>query len=97
MFSANSLEIRECIKAFDDLEAEQCQIVAKISADCLPRHARLQLTAELEDVEERRSGVTIELHRAMNSICSEGAAMKQDLEQWSVKENKVTERIERSR
>jgi hypothetical protein len=56
----------------------------------------LQLTAELEDVEERRSDVTAELRRAMNSISREGVAMKQDLEQWSVKENKVTECIERS-
>ncbi|KAF8846413.1 hypothetical protein BDZ45DRAFT_700011 [Acephala macrosclerotiorum] len=88
---------KECIAALDDLEAEHCQIVAKLSADCLPRHARLQLTAELEDVEERRGDVTIELRRAMNLICREGAAMKQGLEQWSVTEQKVTERIERSR
>jgi len=41
--------------------------------------------------------VTSELRQATNSGRSEGAAMKQDLEQWDAKEKKVTERIERSR
>ena len=38
--------------------------------------------------------MTAELRQATNSGSSEGAAMKQDLEQWDVTE-KVTERIER--
>jgi hypothetical protein len=52
--------------------------------------------SELQDLEGRRSKVTAELRQAMNSGSSKRAAMKQDLEQWNVKE-KVTERLERSR
>jgi hypothetical protein len=40
--------------------------------------------------------VTAELHQATNSGNSKRVAMKQDLEQWDVKEN-VIEHIERSR
>jgi hypothetical protein len=87
---------RQHITALDALDAEHCQILAKMSADRLPRSTRLQLSRELRDLEGRRSEVTAELHQATNSGSSEGAAMKQDLEQWSVKEKKVTERIERS-
>jgi hypothetical protein len=52
-------------------------------------------SSELQDLEGRRSKVTAELRQATNSGSSKRAAMKQDLEQWDVKE--VTERIERSR
>ena len=52
--------------------------------------------SELQDLEGRRSKVTAELRQATNSGSSKRAAMKQDLEQWDVKD-KVTERIERSR
>ncbi|KAI1776471.1 hypothetical protein F4818DRAFT_440838 [Hypoxylon cercidicola] len=85
------------LKAFDTLDTEHCQILAEMSADRLPRSTRLQLGKELPDLEKRRSEVTAELRQAMNSGSSEGAAMKQDLEQWNIKEKKVTERIERSR
>jgi hypothetical protein len=52
--------------------------------------------SELQDLEGRRRKVTAELRQATNSGSSKRAAMKQDLEQWDVKD-KVTERIERSR
>jgi hypothetical protein len=52
--------------------------------------------SELQDLEGRRRKVTTELRQATNSGSSKRAAMKQDLEQWDVKD-KVTERIERSR
>jgi len=53
-------------------------------------------SSELQDLEGRRSKVTTELRQATNSDSSKRATMKQDLEQWNVKE-KVTERLERSR
>ena len=52
--------------------------------------------SEPQDLEGRLSRVTDELRQATNSGSSKRAAMKQDLEQWDVKD-KVTERIERSR
>lgn len=88
---------RQHLAALDTLDTEHCQILAEMSADRLPRSTRLQLGKELRDLEKRRSEVTAELRQAMNSGSSEGAAMKQDLEQWDIKEKKVTERIERSR
>jgi hypothetical protein len=90
-------EQRQHIATLDALDTEQCQIVAEMSADRLPRSTRLQLSRELGDLEERRSKATAELRRATKSASSEGAVMKQDLEQWCVKEKKVTECIERSR
>jgi hypothetical protein len=51
---------------------------------------------ELQDLEGRRSKVAAELRQATNSGNSKRVAMKQDLEQWDVKEN-VMEHIERSR
>ena len=53
--------------------------------------------SELQDLEGRRSKVTAELRQATKSATGEGAAMKQDLEQWCAKDKKITERIERSR
>ena len=90
-------EQRQHLAALDALDAEHSQILGEISADHLPRSTRLQLSRELQDLEGRRSKVTSELRQATNSGRSEGAAMKQDLEQWDAKEKKVTERIERSR
>jgi hypothetical protein len=88
---------RQHIATLHALDTEQCQIVAEMSADRLPRSTRLQLSRELGDLEERRSKATAELRQATKSASSEGAAMKQDLEQWCAKDKKVTERIERSR
>ncbi|KAE8442135.1 hypothetical protein EG329_003786 [Mollisiaceae sp. DMI_Dod_QoI] len=90
-------EQRQHIATLDALDTEQCQIVAELSADRLPRSTRLQLIRELGDLEERRSKAAAGLRQATKSASSEGAAMKQDLEQWDVTEKKVTERIERSR
>jgi hypothetical protein len=52
--------------------------------------------SELQDVEGRPSKVTAELRQATNSGSSKRAAMKEDLEQWDVKD-KIMERIETSR
>jgi hypothetical protein len=90
-------EQRQHIATLDALDTEQYQIVAEMSADRLPRSTRLQLSGELGDLEERRSKATAELRQATKSASSEGAVMKQDLEQWYAKDKKVTERIERSR
>lgn len=90
-------EQRQHIATFDALNAEHCQILAEMSVDRLPRSTRLQLSRELGDLEERRSKETAELRQATNFASSEVAAMKQDLEQWYIKEEKVTERIERCR
>ena len=87
---------RRYLATLDALNAEHCQILAEMSADRLLRNTRLQLSSELQDLEERRSKLTAELCQATNSGKSEGAAMKHDLEQWDVKEE-VMERIERSR
>ncbi|KAF4624569.1 hypothetical protein G7Y89_g13603 [Cudoniella acicularis] len=50
---------RQHITTLDALDTEQCQIVAEISADRLPRGTRLQLSRELGDLEERRNKATI--------------------------------------
>lgn len=90
-------EQSQLIATLDTLDTEQCQIVAEMSADRLPRSTRLQLSRELGELEERRSKATAELREATKSATGEGAAMKQDLEQWCTKDKKITERIERSR
>jgi hypothetical protein len=90
-------EQRQHIATFDALHSEQCQIVAEILADRLPRSSRLQLSRRLGDLEERISKATAELRQATKSASSGGVAMKQDLERWCAKDKKVTEPIERSR
>jgi len=87
---------RQHIRALNALDAGHYQILAEMSADRLPRSTRLQLSRELRDLEGRQSKVTAELRQATNSGSSAGAVMKQDVEQWDIKEKKVMERIERS-
>ena len=63
-------------------------------ANCLSRNTRLRLSKELEDLEDRRRKVTAELYQDMCFASGERAAIKQDLEQWCVKD-KATESIKR--
>jgi hypothetical protein len=71
---------RQHMATLDALDAEYCQIVAKISAYYQPRSTRLQLRRALGDLEERGSKLTAELCQTTNSASSQGAAMRQDLE-----------------
>jgi hypothetical protein len=77
-----------------DTTAGRCATLRKLLAE---QNKRLRLSKELGDLEERRSEVTAGLRKAAKSANCEGAAMEQDLEQWSVEEKKVTDRIEKSR
>jgi hypothetical protein len=80
----------------EELETQNCQIVAKISVDQLPRSTRVQLAQELRTIEEKRRKATAELRADISAGIRERAAIEQDVEQWYTKEKKVTKRIEGS-
>jgi hypothetical protein len=84
------------IASLETLDFENGMVLAEISADSLPRNKRMQIWNQLVDMEEKRRAKA-ELRRIVFSIIQEGTSMKQDLASWYAKEQKVTERIEKSR
>jgi hypothetical protein len=84
------------IASLETLDFENGMVLAEISADSLPRNKRMQIWNQLVDMEEKRCAKA-ELRRIVFSIIQEGTSMKQDLASWYAKEQKVTERIEKSR
>ena len=84
------------IALLEELETQNCQIVAKISVDQLLRSTRVELAQELRTIEEKRRKATAELRADISAGIRERAAIEQDVEQWYTKEKKVTKRIEGS-
>jgi hypothetical protein len=87
----------ECIGSLETLDFENGMVIAEMSTDSMPRNRRMQIRNQLVDMEEKRRAKSAELRRTAFSTIQEGTLIKQNLASWYAKEQKVTERIEKSR
>lgn len=87
----------QCIRSLETLDFENGIVIAEMSADSMPRNRRMQIRNQLVDMEEKRRAKSTKIRRIVFSIIQEGTLIKQDLASWYAKEQKVTERIKKSR
>lgn len=87
----------ECIGSLETLDFENGMVIAEMSTDSMPKTRRMQIRDQLVDMEGKRRAKSAELRRTVFSTIHEGTLIKQNLASWYAKEQKVTERIEKSR
>lgn len=92
-----STQQTQCIGSLETLDFENGMVIAEMSADSMPRNGRMRIRNQLVAMEEKRRAKSAELRRIAFSIIQEGTLIKQNLASWYAKEQKVTERIEKSR
>jgi len=87
----------QCIGSLETLDFKCSGIIAELSAESLQKNKRVQIMQQLGGVEEKRRKKSAELRQPAFSAIREGTLIKQNLASWYAKEQKVTERIEKSR
>ena len=90
-------EQARCIRSLETIDFECSRIIVELSADSLQRSKRIQIAKQLGDVENKRREKSAELRQTTFSATREGTLIKQNLASWYAKEQKATERIEKSR
>jgi hypothetical protein len=81
----------------DSFDFEIGLLIAQISTDSMSKAGRLQIRDQLVNMDGRRRTTSAGLRRNVFSAIHEQTLIKQDIESWHAKEQKVTERIENSR
>jgi hypothetical protein len=87
----------ECIGSLETLDFENGMVIAEMLTDSMPKTRRMQIRDQLVNMEGKRRVKSAELRRTVFSTIHEGTLIKQNLASWYAKEQKVTERIEKSR